>query len=107
MALEASSLALVSTILQKFRDAGPGAGVDVQEVQQLKWDKERVKDDIEALLEKRAVLRARIAATNEKELLMARQEPVNRSSGSENLLEEKIVKELQTVVTCLGGGEGA
>src|SRR5436190_5911890 len=107
MASEASSLALVSMILQKFRDAGPSAGVDVQHVQRLKWDKEQVKDDIEELLEKRTLLRARITATSEKELLMARQEPVHRSGGSENLLEEKIVKELETTVMYIGIGEGA
>lgn len=107
IASEASSLALISMILQKFRDAGPSAGVDAQHVQQLKWDKEKVKDDVEALLEKRTLLRARITATNEKELLMAHQEPTHPSSGSENLLEEKIVKELRTAVMCMGSGEGA
>src|SRR5436190_10551723 len=35
MASEASSLALVSMILQKFRDAGPSVGVDANQVQQL------------------------------------------------------------------------
>ncbi|EGE03326.1 nucleoporin [Trichophyton equinum CBS 127.97] len=104
MATEACSLALISMIIQKFRDAGPSAGVDPQNIQDLKWDRAQVKDDIDALLEKRSVLRSRITPTNEKEAAWAQRPPLNPSSGAENLLEEKIVKELQTAIACMGAG---
>ncbi|EGC47301.1 nucleoporin [Histoplasma capsulatum var. duboisii H88] len=105
MATEACSLALISQIINKFRDAGASTGVDAQNIQELNWDGTQVKDDIESLLEKRSVLRSRIVATNEKELEMSRREPLDRSTGCQNQLEEKIVKELQMTVMCLAGRE--
>ncbi|KAL1969435.1 hypothetical protein VTN77DRAFT_8873 [Rasamsonia byssochlamydoides] len=103
MASEAYSLALISFILQRYREAGPSTGIDGQAIQELKWDKAQVKDDIEELLSRRPSLRARIVATNEKELEMARQKPLNAASGAESRLEEKIVAELTAALTCLGG----
>ncbi|KAL2006630.1 hypothetical protein VTN00DRAFT_9298 [Thermoascus crustaceus] len=107
MASEAYSLALISFILERFREAGPSAGIDPQSIQELKWDKAHVKDDIEELLGRRQSLRARIVATSEKELELARQKPVSSASGSENRLEEKIVNELTGALVCLGGSEEA
>lgn len=104
MATEACSLALISMIIQKFRDAGASAGVDPQTIQELKWDKARVKDDIEELLEKRSVLRSRITPTNEKELSWSQRRSRDQSSGAQSFLEEKIVKELQTAVACMSDG---
>ncbi|KAK2750406.1 hypothetical protein FQN57_003886 [Myotisia sp. PD_48] len=103
MATEACSLALISMIIQKFRRAGPSAGVDPQNIQELKWDNVRVKDDIEALLEKRSMLRSRITPTSEKEISWSQQPPKDKNSGSQSLLEEKVVRELQTAVSCMAG----
>ena len=44
-------------------------------------------------------------ATSDKEVEMARQKPVNASSGAENRLEEKIMGELKAALLCLGGEE--
>ncbi|OAX83904.1 hypothetical protein ACJ72_01735 [Emergomyces africanus] len=107
MATEACSLALISLIINKFRAAGASTGVDAQNIQELKWNGMQVKDDIESLLEKRSVLRSRIVATNEKELAMSRREPLDRTTGCQTQLEERIVKELQTTVMCLTGEEAA
>jgi nuclear pore complex protein Nup188 len=101
MASEAYSLALISFILERYRAAGPSAGVDSQAIQELKWDKSQLKEDIEELLSRRAGLRARIVATSEKEVELARQKPLH--AGAENRLEEKIVDELQAALTCLSG----
>ncbi|KKK15108.1 nucleoporin, partial [Aspergillus ochraceoroseus] len=106
MASEAYSLALISYILGRFREAGSSIGVDAQSIQDLRWDKAQVKEDIEELLERKPTLRARIVATNEKEAELARQKPVNAASGAENRLEEKIISELKAALVCLGG-EGA
>ena len=105
MASEAASLALISVIIRKFREAGPSAGVDVQHIQELKWDGAQVKDDIEVLLEKRTVLRSRIAPTTEKELVWAQKPAADKASGAESLLEEKIVRELKAAISCIEGGE--
>lgn len=103
MVSEAYSLALISFILDRFREAGASAGVDAQAIQDLKWDRAQVKEDIEELLGRRAALRARIVATNEKEVEWSRQKPVDSASGAENRLEEKLVSEMKAAVTCLGG----
>ncbi|CEL05585.1 hypothetical protein ASPCAL06703 [Aspergillus calidoustus] len=105
MASEAYSLALISYIITRLREAGPSIGVDTQAIQELNWDKAQVKEDIEELIERRGNLRARITATNDKEVELARQKPVNEASGAENRLEEKVVKELRAALACLGGDE--
>ncbi|KAJ5359603.1 uncharacterized protein N7496_012016 [Penicillium cataractarum] len=105
MASEAYSLALISFILARFREAGASAGLDAQSIQDLKWDKAQVKEDIEELLGRRPALRARIVATNEKEVEWSRQKPADSGSGAENRLEEKVVSELRAAVACLGGEE--
>jgi nuclear pore complex protein Nup188 len=105
MASEAYSLALISFILTRFREAGASAGLDGQSIQDLKWDKGQAKEDIEELLGRRPALRARIVATNEKEVEWSRQKPTDAGSGAENRLEEKIVNELRAAVACLGGEE--
>ncbi|KAE8147850.1 nucleoporin subcomplex protein binding to Pom34-domain-containing protein [Aspergillus avenaceus] len=105
MASEAYSLALISFILARFREAGASAAIDAEAIQELKWDKAQVKEDIEELLERRPNLRSRIVATNDKEVDLLRQKPVNASSGAETRLEEKIVSELKAALICLGGEE--
>ncbi|KAL2827624.1 nucleoporin subcomplex protein binding to Pom34-domain-containing protein [Aspergillus cavernicola] len=105
MASEAYSLSLISYILARLRQAGASIGVDAQAVQELKWDKAQVKEDIEELVERRANLRSRIVATNEKEVEWTRQKAVNAASGAESRLEEKIVSELKATLACLGGDE--
>lgn len=107
VASEASSLALISVILDRFRAAGASVGVDAQAIQHLKWDRAQVKEDIEELLERKQNLRARITPTTEKEVELARKKPVNPASAAENRLEEKIVAELSAALLCLGGDEEA
>ncbi|KAJ5561674.1 hypothetical protein N7535_003864 [Penicillium sp. DV-2018c] len=102
---EAYSLALISFILDRYRDAGASAGVDAQAIQSLKWDRTQVKEDLEELLGRRSTLRVRIVATNEKEVEWSRQKPSDSSSGAESRLEEKIVAQMKMTVSCLGGEE--
>ncbi|KAL4869805.1 hypothetical protein BDV12DRAFT_72806 [Aspergillus spectabilis] len=105
MASETYSLALISYILTRLREAGSSIGVDAQAIQELKWDKAQVKEDIEELIERRSNLRSRIVATNEKEVELARQKPANEASGAESRLEEKVVSELKAALACMGGDE--
>ncbi|KAJ5727910.1 hypothetical protein N7493_005730 [Penicillium malachiteum] len=105
MASEAYSLSLISYILDGFREAGPSAGLDPQSIQEFKFDKAQVKDDIETLLSRRSALRARIAPTTDKEAEWSRQKPEAADSTSQNRLEEKVVAELNAALTCLRGEE--
>jgi nuclear pore complex protein Nup188 len=108
MATEANALSLISFILDRYRSAGPSAGIDSQTIQELKWDKAQVKEDVEDLLNRRASLRARIVATSEKEAGWMRQQPLHgATSGAENRLEEMIVEELRAALTSLSSSEEA
>lgn len=105
MVSEAYSLALITFILGRFRESGASAGVDTLSIQDIKWDKVQVKEDIEELLRRRPALRARIVATSEKEVEWSRQKPLDSTSGAENRLEEKVVSEMKAAIACLGGEE--
>jgi nuclear pore complex protein Nup188 len=101
MASEANSLGLISHVLDRYREAGASAGIDTQAIQPLKWDKVQVQEDIEELLGRRSVLRARIVATSEKEMEWTRKRPLSSSSGAENRLEEKVVNQMKATLACL------
>ncbi|KAI1943479.1 hypothetical protein LOZ66_000061 [Ophidiomyces ophidiicola] len=105
IATEACSLGLISMIIRKFRKAGPSAGVDAERIQEIQWDHAQVKEDIEILLEKKSILRSRIGPTNEKEMTWSQTKPSTPTGGAGSLLEEKIVHELQTALSCIAGGE--
>ena len=107
MASEAHTLALITTILQTIREAGPSAAVVSSEVEEIKWDRAQVKEDVDGWLQRRGSLRERIVAGNEKEEAWSRQKPVKTDSGSANKLEEKVVEEMTGVAGLLGvsGGE--
>lgn len=104
MASETSYLALITIIIGKLRQAGPSAGFDTMTLQDLKWDKAQVKEDIESLLEKKSVLRSRIAPATTSELRM-QQTPLQKSEFSD-VLEMKITEKLRHVVTCLTDEDG-
>lgn len=104
MASEAYSLSLIASILDQLRAAGPSAGLDPQSIQELKWDRASVKQDIEDLLERRTALRSRIVATNDRETEWSRQK-TSEGSKATNRLEEKVVQQMEAALVCLGGEE--
>ncbi|MCJ1281430.1 hypothetical protein MMC26_000749, partial [Xylographa opegraphella] len=105
MAFEAHSLALIRDILEKFREAGPSAGIVAAKVVELSWDRSQVKEDIENWLQRRRTLRECILATNEKEEIWSRQRPLSAVDGAENRLEEKVVAEMSAALSILGDAE--
>lgn len=105
MVSEAQTLAVITTILDTFREAGASAGVIATQIEEPTWDKVQVKGDIENLLQRRTILRDRTFPSNEKEEAWVRQPPLSSATGAENRLEEKIVRELDTILSILGGGE--
>lgn len=105
MASETSYLALMTIIIEKLRRAGPSAGFDTMTLQDLKWDKAQVKDDIEALLEKKTILRSRIAPSTTSELRL--QQTLLQKSEFNDALEKNVCEKLRHVVTCLTDEDGS
>ena len=102
-ASEAVTLSLITAVLQTFRDAGSSAAVVSGAVEEVKWDHAQVKEEAESCLQRRGRLRERIVPTNEREELWSRAKPADENSGAENMLEEKVVAELRSVVGILSG----
>ncbi|KAL8860309.1 MAG: hypothetical protein Q9178_003280 [Gyalolechia marmorata] len=104
MISEAQTLAVITKILDLYRDAGPSAGVVSSEIMEIMWDRSRVKEDVDTWLQTRSTLRERIVPIGEREEKWARMRPAGHSaSRAINKLEEKIVEELEQLMTLLGG----
>ncbi|KAK7541224.1 nucleoporin subcomplex protein binding to Pom34-domain-containing protein [Phyllosticta citribraziliensis] len=100
-AAEAHSLALISLVLERFRQENPElAGVDGGMLE-LKWDKAVVKEDVEGWVQGRRSLRERIVPVTEKEVELLSKKPLEENSSSENRLEERILGELTRALECL------
>ncbi len=101
MAFEAQNVAMIVKILESFREAGPSAGVDAEQVVDISWDQNQVKDDIEHWMDRRAGLRSRIMPTNERENIWGRLPPLSTTSEAENRLEEKVLEEMRATLNLL------
>ncbi|KAL8673816.1 MAG: hypothetical protein Q9168_001781 [Polycauliona sp. 1 TL-2023] len=106
MISEAQTLAVISKILDTYRDAGPSVGVVSSEIMEIAWDRSRVKEDVQTWLQTRSVLRERIVPTGAREESWASMRPAeNSASRSVNKLEEKVVEDLEQLMTLLGGND--
>lgn len=106
MASEALTLSLMVTILQTFREAGASAAVIPGEIEEVKWDKLQVKEELEGWLQRREALGEKIVPCDEKEERWSKQKPLSGAEGNENRLEEKVVVEMQGILGILGGNGG-
>ena len=106
MASETLTLSLVVTILQTFREAGASAAVIPSEIEDVKWDRGQVKEEVEGWLQRRGALSEKIVPSDEKEERWSKQKPVSGAGGNENRLEERVVEEMQGVLDILGGKGG-
>lgn len=106
MASEALTLSLMVTILQAFREAGASAAVIPNEVEEVRWDRAQVKEEVEGWLQRRGALSEKIVPSDEKEERWSKQNPVNEAGGNVNRLEERVVEEMQGVLSILGGNGG-
>ena len=100
-ASEIYTLALISHAIDQSRIGAWASVVAVDEVGNLAWDKNAVKEDIENLLSGRRSLRERIIPNSDSEAAMARSPPSKADSKYSNLLEEKVFDELQSAINCL------
>ena len=105
MANETHALALITTILNRFRESGSSLGIVASELMELPWDSTGVREDLETRLQRRNNLRNNIVPTDEHEEALSRQKPLNAQGGSENRLEEKVVSELTAALSLLGNAE--
>jgi len=101
LAAETHSLALISTVIERIRAAGPAIGIVASEIPSLNYDRVVVKEEIDGALRSRRALRERIVPVGEREGVWARAK--SDSSDSETLLEERIVAELEGARDCLAG----
>ena len=105
MANETHALALITTILNRFRESGSSLGIVASDLVELPWDSAGVREDLETRLQRRNNLRNNIVPTDEHEEALSRQKPLNAEGGSENRLEEKVVSELTAALSLLGNTE--
>lgn len=106
MASEALTFSLIVTILQAFREAGASAAIIPSEIEEVKWDRGQVKEEVESWLQRRGALSEKIVPSDEKEIRWSKQKPVSGTGASENRLEERVVEEMQGILGILGGNGG-
>ncbi|KAI4150181.1 MAG: hypothetical protein LQ340_004227 [Diploschistes diacapsis] len=105
MAAEVHALALITAILNRFRESGSSLGIVAADVVELPWDSSGVREDIETRLQRRNNLRNNIIPTDEHEEAWSRQKPLTAQEGCENRLEEKVVDELRAALSLLGNAD--
>ena len=105
MAAEAHALALITTVLKRFRESGASLGIVPSDLVELPWDSAGVREDLETRLQRRNNLRNNIVPTDEHEEAWSRQQPLNAQGECENRLEEKVVGELTAALSLLGNTE--
>lgn len=105
MASEALSLSLIVTILQTFREAGASAAIIPSEIEEVKWDRVQVKEEVEGWLQRRGALRDKIVPSDDKEERWSKQKPASGAGGNENRLEERVMEEMHGILGILGGSE--
>ena len=104
MTSEAQSLAIITAILDTFREAGASAGIVAADVARVEWNRGQLKDDIETWLGKRVMLRDAIVPTTESEELLLKTPP-NRKAEAESRLEEKVVDSMKEVLLLLDSND--
>ncbi|KAF2798196.1 hypothetical protein K505DRAFT_371910 [Melanomma pulvis-pyrius CBS 109.77] len=104
VASEIQSLALISNILDGYRTQGPKLGVIASEIAVLDWDKENVKEDIEGWMARKGALRERIVVIDESDAQLFNKKL--SGDGPENMLEARVLDELDAAGDCLGLGRG-
>jgi nuclear pore complex protein Nup188 len=103
---EAHSLALIASILDNTRSQGPRLGIQASDIPVLEWDRENVKEDIDSWLSRKGALKEKIVILDERDAALY--EKKSSSDEADNMLEERVIRELYAAGDCLGlGGEQA
>lgn len=96
---EAHSLVMIGLTLQSDSAMGAAEGIDAANIPQLSYDVSQAKTRLEALPRNTRSLRDRIVSMNEVEVEWTRMES---SVASDNLLMEKVLKEVHGTLECFG-----
>ena len=102
MASEAQSLAVISGILDSFREAGASAGIVAANIAAVKWDRAQVREDLETWMANREALRQAIVPTSDSEELLLRTKPAKESNEVQNKLEERVIESLKATLSIIG-----
>ncbi|KAI4253905.1 MAG: hypothetical protein LQ352_003413 [Teloschistes flavicans] len=107
MISEAQTLAIITSILDTYRQAGASAGVASAEIVEVAWEKSRVREDVELWLQQKSVLREKLVPVGEREEEWTRMKPVKAegSGGVGNRLEERAVEEMGVLMMLLAEKE--
>ncbi len=104
-AVEASTLSLISRILESFKEAGPAAGIDPTAVEPLTGYDEHKKalaEDVrDALALDQAVRKKRTIPQSQKETTWQNTNVDSDDGSKGSLLDQKIVRELKQALQCL------
>ena len=104
-AVEASTLSLISRVLESFRDAGSAAGIDPTAVESLiGYDehKKALAEDIrDAIALDQVMRKRRTIPQSEKETTWQNTDVDSHDKSKGNLLDDKIVRELKQALQCL------
>ncbi|GAB7353812.1 hypothetical protein MBLNU459_g4189t1 [Dothideomycetes sp. NU459] len=101
LAAETHSLSLISLIFERLKMVGPSTGVLASEIPGLLFDRAGVKEEVEGMIRSRRGLRERIVPIGEREAAWARAKA--DAKDADNLLEQRIVSELEAALVCLTG----
>jgi nuclear pore complex protein Nup188 len=101
IASETHSLALISLVVEKYRAAGASMGILERDVPQLAWDVRAAKEDVDDWVNGTVTYADRVVPANERDAVLARQAPLNKESGLQNRLEERVFEELRMALGCL------
>lgn len=101
IASETHSLALISLVVEKYSAAGASMGTLERDVPQLAWDVRAAKEDVEEWVNGTVTYADRVVPANERDAVLARQAPLNKESGLQNRLEERVFEELRMALGCL------
>ena len=99
---EVQSLALLTTVLDRSREAGASAGVVAADVVALPWDAAAVRLDLENLLQRPNTLQDRLVPLGEREKAWAREKPTNTDSGAKSKYEETVITDMRVTLSLLG-----
>ncbi|KAF1823775.1 uncharacterized protein K489DRAFT_379777 [Dissoconium aciculare CBS 342.82] len=99
MVSEANSLSMIAMIVSSDIARGAAEGINAADIPQLAFDVASVKAKVEGLWRNKRVLRERITATSSLE---ARWQRTPTSGAFQNVLEGKVMKEIASMLACLG-----
>jgi nuclear pore complex protein Nup188 len=104
MASETHSLALIASILENDRAQSARLGIQASEIPVLDWDRENVKEDVDSWLTRRGQLTEKIVVLDERDAALFAKK--STGGGAENMLEQRVIRELEAAGECLGLAKG-